>query len=332
MLNEPFCIIVHSKINRMRKITYIIIGLSLTISVDAQMQTQPEPAFEFLTKYPNVRDFALSQNQQEAYFTIQSPFEELGAIACMMLVDGKWSAPVLVNFTGKYRDIEPFLSADGLRLYFSSNRPLSDNDSATSPKDYDIWYVERANLTTNWSPPINLGQPVNTAFDEFYPSLSKNKNLYFTAVGPNSTGEDDIYFSKWDGKKYSIPAPLGTSINTEGYEFNAYISPDEKFLLYTIYGAKDGLGSGDLYVSVMDRKGNWEKAVHLGKEINSKYMDYCPFVDITNGVLYFTSKRSNIENRYYTSIDDFSKEIMRYDNGFSRIYKVSIKEMIAKMN
>jgi len=42
---------------------------------------------------------------------------------------------------------------------------------------------------------------------------------------------------------------------------------------------KDGVGSGDMYISFRSRDGILGKAKNLGKSVNSEYMDYCPFVD-----------------------------------------------------
>ncbi len=312
----------------MTKLIYLLIPFFTTLSAISQNTSSPQPAFEFLTKYPHVRDFTLSQNQNEAYFTIQSPFEELETIACMKRTKGKWSEPALVNFTGKYRDIEPFLTTDGLRLYFSSNRPLSD--SIKKEKDYDIWYVERKNAISEWGKPVNLGKTINSSNNEFYPSLTANKNLYFTSDAQTAVSKDDIYYSHWDGKNYCSPVALDSNINSKGFEFNAYVSSDETFIIYTIYGSKDGLGSGDLYVSFKDKNGNWQKSTNLGKDINSKYMDYCPYYDVSSQTLYFTSRRSIYETKYYNSINDFEKAINKYENGFSRIYKVSLKSIIPK--
>jgi len=105
-------------------------------------------------------------------------------------VKGKWSKPALTRFASEYRDIEPFLIADGLKLYFASDRPLSD--ASSKEKDYDIWYVERKTLTNAWSAPINLGQPFNTTNNEFYPSLATNGNLYFTSDAAAALSKDDI--------------------------------------------------------------------------------------------------------------------------------------------
>jgi hypothetical protein len=121
-----------------------------------------------------------------------------------------------------------------------SDRPL-DNTS-DEKKDFDIWYVERENKEGPWSEPVNLGAPVNTQLDEFYPSLALNDNLYLTMVAPDGTGKDDIYVCRWDGEKYSAPALLDSNINSTGYEFNAFISRNEDFLLYTRYNEKKWSG------------------------------------------------------------------------------------------
>lgn len=297
--------------------------LFVTIFGFAQEQPKPEAAFDFLKKYNNTRDLALSSTQDEVYFTIQNTNEEVSVIAFSKKENKKWSEPKLINFSGKHRDIEPFLSSDGLKLYFSSNRPL--HDSISKPKDYDIWYVERQNLKSDWSAPKNLGAPVNTSNNEFYPSLAKNGNLYFTSDGSKSLGTDDIFFSKWENNTFSEPTTLGLNINSAGYEFNAFISPDEKFLLFTGYNRTEGLGSGDLYISYKDKNGEWEKAKNLGSEVNSTLMDYCPFYDAKTQTLYFTSKRNATSNLGFKTMEELENEINKYENGFSRIYKYILK-------
>lgn len=288
-----------------------------------QESKQPIPVFDFLSKYSSSRDFTISKNQDEVYFTIQSLDEQVSRIVFVKKEKRNWSKPKFVSFTSNHRDIEPFLSANGLRLYFASNRPLQD--TINESKDYDIWYVERINLKTEWSKPINIGFPVNTSNDEFYPSVAANGNIYFTSDAHITLGKDDIFFSKWIDNKYTSPENLGTTINSEGYEFNAFISEDESFLIFTGYGKPDGLGSGDLYISYKDNGGNWETPKNLGNIINSKTMEYCPFYDTQTQTLYFTSKRNTVTNKKFNSIEDFESEINKLENGLSRIYKYQIK-------
>ena len=73
--------------------------------------------------------------------------------------------------------------------------------------------------------------------------------------------------------------------------------------------------------------GLWTKEKNLGIEINSAKMDYCPFVDTKTNTLYFTSKRSSVNdsNRNFSSMEDFFNEMNKYENGLSRIYKSTLK-------
>jgi len=297
--------------------------LLISNSFFAQTTEAPIQAFDFLASYQNIRDIAISTNQEEVYFTIQSPDEQVSKIAFVTKQNSTWSEPQLVSFSSAHRDIEPFLSNDNLRLYFASNRPL--HDSISKSKDYDIWYVERKSTKEKWSKPKNLGLPINTTKDEFYPSVAKNGNLYYTSENYNSLGKDDIFVSQWKENSYQEPQNLGLAINSAGYEFNAFIDADERFLLFTAYNRNEGLGSGDLYISYKNKEGQWEKATNLGKTINSAQMDYCPFYDNLNKTLYFTSKRNSITDNLFNSIDSFEKEITKYENGFSRIYKYQIE-------
>ncbi len=306
----------------MKKNLHIALLLNTLFSF-AQNSDGPIKAFDFLEKYQNVRDIAISSNQEEAYFTMQSSDEKVSKIVFIVKENNKWSNPELVSFSSAHRDIEPFLSYDNLRLYFSSNRPL--HDSISKSKDYDIWYVERKTISEDWSKPKNLGHPINTENDEFYPSVAKNGNLYFTSENFKSFGKDDIFVSQWKDNKYQEPQNLGENINTSGYEFNAFIDTDEHFLIFTAYNRNEGYGSGDLYISYKNKEGKWEKAKNLGLQINSPQMDYCPFYETKTNTLYFTSKRNTISDMKFENLDQFEKEITKYENGFSRIYKYQIE-------
>jgi len=280
---------------------------------------------EIFSQFPNVRDIAISADGNEIYFTVQSYQDEISFITSIKRINNVWSNPEIANFSGKYLDMEPFLSLDGMKLYFASNRPLAISDK--KPKDFDIWYVQRENKNSAWSIPVNIGPPINTKDHQFYPSISRNNNLYFTSNAYGSKGKDDIFFSMWDVDAYTTPVSLSDSINSKGYEFNSFIAPDESYIIFTGYLRDDGYGSGDLYISYKTSDGNWKKAKNLGMGINSDKMDYCPYVNTKTNTLYFTSKRSSVNdsNLYYSTIQDFLNEMKKYQNGLSRIYKAKLK-------
>ncbi|WP_460474060.1 hypothetical protein [Emticicia fontis] len=271
------------------------------------------------------RDFAISPDGNEIFYTLQSPqgvFQTI--IYCKKGANGTWSKPEIAPFAGKYSDLEPAFSADGKKIYFASNRPTQGNE----PKDFDIWVVSREN--GQWGKAQNLGAPINTSEDEFYPSIARNGNLYYTAAYKTAIGKEDIFVSKFEQGKYTQPMPLDTAINSKTYEFNAFVSPDEDYIIFTSYGRKDDKGRGDLYMSIKDANGKWLPAQNLGM-LNSNRLDYCPYVSPDKKMLFFTSERINIPNAYPgnpVKIDDLYKAFTSPQNGTGDIYWVSFDAVI----
>ena len=300
----------------MKRIIFIYLFLTNFIIIGQNV----EILHKQLNDFHQVRDFCISANEKEVYFTVQSFNQEISQILCVK--NGQWQKPEILPFCDQFSYLEPFISHDEKRLYFASNRPK--NDTLKTKSDFDIWYVERKNIKSKWSKPINLGSQVNSENDEFYPSLADNNNLYFTMEAKSGMGKDDIYCCIWDGKSYQKPVLLNSNINSDGYEFNAFIAKDESFLIYTKYGTKDGFGSGDLYMARKDADGNWKEAVNMGAVINTKFMEYCPFYDSKNHVLYFTSKRNNLISQKFSTTSDLQKYLSHGENGLSKIYKIKI--------
>src|SRR5206468_10208906 len=135
-------------------------------------------------------------------------------------INGQWSKPETAWFSGRFNDLEPAFSPDGNKIFFTSNRPRKKSDS--SKKDYDIWYLQKKG--TVWEEPVPLDSLINTDKDEFYPSLSKNGNLYFTR--DNGEAKDDIFFSRFRDGKYELPMVLPDAVNPKSYDFNAFIASD----------------------------------------------------------------------------------------------------------
>lgn len=239
----------------------------------------------FISTPINERDFALSSDGKEMYYTISTPRSDFQTIVVSRQISpGQWTSPEVVSFAGQYSDLEPTFSADGNTLYFASNRPLT----GTEPKDFDIWKVSRDGK--GWGTPINVGSPVNTEFDEFYPSLTKTGHLYFTAsYKGQGSGREDIYKAEWKDGNYQPPVALDSAINSRVDEFNAFVSPEEDYILFTSYGRQGDAGGGDLYISVKDRN-QWQPARAI-KELNTRFLEYCPYVSRDGKILFLTSNR-----------------------------------------
>ncbi|MEO0469691.1 MAG: hypothetical protein AAF206_08735 [Bacteroidota bacterium] len=238
-----------------------------------------------------VRDFSLSPGGDEAFFTVANRRGDLSVIMQIHKVtEGQWSLPEIASFSGRYRDLEASFHPDGKQVFFASNRPLSPTDSSS---DVNIWQVKKEG--GGWGEARPFSEVINGPGDEFFPSVASSGNLYFTASPDFANRKEDIFLSKWDGAKYLPPMPLGEGINSPGYEFNAFVAPDESWILFTAFGRKDGPGRGDIMISFR-KQDDWEKASLLPEPINSPFLDYCPSVQ--NNTLFFTSERHGFKSAY----------------------------------
>ena len=269
----------------------------------------------------NERDMAISPEGNEIFFTYSTPDNKLGALIRLKKQGDKWLSPEVAPFSGTYRDIEPFFSPDGQKLFFASNRPLFEGDNSI---DYNIWYVMKEG--DGWGYPASVGEKINTEADEFFPAVGASGNLYFTAVYKDSKGYEDIYMSRFTKAGYQQPVSLDSAVNSPLYEFNAWVSPNEDMIIFTSYGREDDMGGGDLYISRKNNTGNWLPAEHMPPGINSSSLDYCPFVDMTNQNLYFTSKRGiNADTLELPLKIETLKQISNgILNGSGNIYKVKL--------
>ena len=105
--------------------------------------------------------------------------------------NGKWSAPKKMpeGINTVYDEFGPFLAADGVTLYFASNRPggLGSTDIYTAKRLDDTWM--------KWTKPVNLGEPVNTkGFDAYFSIDGTGQNAFTTrSYTTQDGGSLDIY-------------------------------------------------------------------------------------------------------------------------------------------
>ncbi|MBT8184737.1 MAG: PD40 domain-containing protein [Eudoraea sp.] len=267
------------------------------------------------------RDIAISADGDEIIFTLGNYKQSFRSLVSIKKEAGRWGKKQILPFSGKYNDIEPFLSVDGQQLFFASTRPV---DADTTRTDYNIWVANRSDAS--WGEPIPLDTLINSKNDEFYPAVSKNGNLYFTATREKGFGREDIFLSERINGKYQAAVPLDSTINSAVFEFNAYISPEEDLLIFSSFGRADGLGGGDLYYSKRDKNGVWKAAKNMGAQVNSENLDYCPFIDLPRKNFYFTSDRAENVKEVRT-VGEFTANAHKTLNGMGNIYMVNLDSL-----
>ncbi len=211
------------------------------------------------------RDVAISPDGKEMYFGIHTPDFSYSSILVTKEINGIWTKPEVLPFATnpKYMHLEPALSKDGNKLFFLSTMP---NDGTNKPSDEDIWCVDRTE--DGWGEPYNLGEPVNSKGHEFFPSLTDDNTIYFTRRDPGQR-EEFIYRSKFNNGKYETAEKLPKQVNCGKNRFNAFVAPDESYVIVPVVGMEDGLGGVDYYIVFRNKDDTWNEPINMGSKINS---------------------------------------------------------------
>ncbi len=135
---------------------------------------------------------------------------------------------------------------------------------------------------SEWSEPVSLPAPVNSACQDQTPTLSRDElSLYFHSDRPGGMGNllatgcmdnTDIWVARRSTRDgpWETATNLGAPINTLASEGAPELS-DDGHLLFFASSRPDGNGQSDLWLSRRDDPGNdlgWGAPAHLGPEIN----------------------------------------------------------------
>jgi len=209
------------------------------------------------------RDIAIYPDGSEIYFCRNIGNHKFVTIFYSKQVDGKWTQPEVLEFcrNPNYTYIEPFISPDGDKLFFVSNL----NEEGGEPKSADVWVSER--LNGHWGKPSNIGEPVNSDKDEYFPSITHDGTLYLTK--PDTSGREYIFRYEYKEGTYVDGKKLSEHVNCGVARYNAVISPDESFIIVPAFGMDDSFGGTDYYIVFRNSDDEWSKPINMGDRINS---------------------------------------------------------------
>jgi len=196
------------------------------------------------------------------------------------------------NINSKDPEYFPSLTTDDRTLLFTRRLPAENKNGAQ--EDFFVSVKEGDWMT---SMPL-IG--INTPFNEGAPSISPDgKMMFFTACQDEtgSYGDDrqgfgscDLFFSFKQGERWAKPENLGPEINTKHWETQPSFSSDGK-TLYFIRGYKNGyqVEKEDIWMSELDARGAWTKAVRLSELVNSPGRESAVLIHPDGNTLYFSS-------------------------------------------
>jgi outer membrane protein OmpA-like peptidoglycan-associated protein len=200
----------------------------------------------------------------------------------------------LVLYSGDYER-----ALDLAERYLDFPRSLTKNPAeAESLKQKCLFAIEAMKHPVPFKPE-NLGEAVNSEFNEYWPSLSVDeKILMFTVMlpGQSSPGsedaylQEDFYYSLRSDGSWTARVNAGAPLNSNDNEGAQSMTADGSILWFTACNRKDGQGMCDLYYSVREN-GQWSVPVNPGPPLNSRFSEKHPAISADGRRLYFASNR-----------------------------------------
>ncbi len=204
-----------------------------------------------------------------------------------------WGTPVLLDaVSSTSRETSPAISADGLTLWVSSDRPGGQGG-------LDIWVSTRPTRVGDWSTPVPVTE-LNSAADEIprppgahqlqmplsRRATSDDPYQLFVASRPTPT-------SPWTAPVPDVSVDKG-SVDDDGYLMDDGI---------TLYFSSDRLnGSQDLFVTErLDVSSAFAAPVPLAPLNTTAYAERDPWLSADERQIYFTSDRSGTLQIYFAS-------------------------------
>lgn len=189
--------------------------------------------------------------------------------------DDTWSEAELFPPLDGVSAIDPFVSHDGERLYFSSDL----EGAGTIAENFNLWWIS---LGDPGAVPTPLSAPINSDSSDVFNSLARDGRMVFSS---RRDGIRAIY------EVASLDAPVARvhlAMGGDGSASNPAIHPDGTLL---VFASRDGGDAPDLFVSCQGTEG-WGQPQRLPAPINSPFTDFAP--GFGPGFLYFTSERPGV--------------------------------------
>ncbi len=191
------------------------------------------------------------------------------------------------NVNSEYDEYWPSIALDGEKLVFT-RRQKQPNGVVQE----DFFISEFDSMGWNNARPVF---EINTNENEGAQALSADgRLLFFTACNrPEGFGSCDLYYSVFNGMKWSTPRNAGNAVNGGSWDAQPTISSDNRFLYFSS-NRTGGKGKKDIWQAELlgiEENGNlkWNEPKNLGDTINTKGDEISPFMHPNNKSFYYAS-------------------------------------------
>lgn len=258
----------------------MVVGAACSEPPESEAPSQPEP-WEVELFAPGIvstdlPEFAISftASGDTLFFNRTPPDRSRLDLFMSIRGDEGWREATPYEPLAGIAAIDPFVSLDGSRLYFSSGMA----GAGTAEGSFNLWSIP---LSPETAVPLPLPAPINSDSSDVFNSFSRDGRMVFSST---RDGVRAIY-EMTDESTVTRP-----NVEPEGAASasNPAMNPAGDLL---VFASAPEDGSPDLFLSCRE-DGAWGAPQRLPEPINSPFTDFAP--GFGPGYLYFTSERPGI--------------------------------------
>ncbi|MES2003210.1 MAG: OmpA family protein [Bacteroidota bacterium] len=225
-----------------------------------------------LKKYDqSVKIYERARKKDEAYFQL-------------------YLLPYSINLAGQGKFEEALTAVNAFLTYPRLNdRSVKSGQYRKRCYEFAIDYAAKHNNGSYDFAPVNLGDSVNTAQAEYYPSVTVTDSLlvFTRRTGPN---KEDFIESRFTGSGFGKWKLIDGDINIETTKGALSVSQDGEWMVFAAEMSGQAHKSFDIYISYYTPQG-WSEPQNMGENINTDFYESGPTLSPDKRALYFCSSR-----------------------------------------
>lgn len=259
------------------------------------------------------------------YFSRADPaFLDSAILEATKDAQGQWGRVRLAPFSGTWRDTEPFVSPDGRRFFFASNRPVTPGGPALQIEGpgrkvagSNIWYMDRT--AEGWGEPVHVEGKVNGLPMVYNPTCTADGTLYFSGRVIGGPAAQQIYLARPKaGGGWGDPERLPFCDESVAF-MDPAIEPEGRWMVFL----KGGAG-----LQIVFREGGgWGKPQALATPGFGPLLGNAPCLAPGGRAFTFTSQlgRPVAFPKPPSGLEGFQKRLAGPGNGSRDIYWLSLE-------
>jgi len=236
-----------------------------------------------------------------------------GNIYQSQFIDGKWTSikKLNKNVNSKSWETHATITPDGRTLYFTSDRKGGFGG-------FDIYY-SKLQSDGQWGPAVNLGNTINTEFDEDLPFIAKdNMSLFFCSQGHENIGGFDVFEAEITNGVFNTPENIGFVLNTPRNDF-FYIASEGNEMKFSKLAKEETVVLEDIPLPDLTAENKQTENDSLN---NATTLEDTTMLSSTFETVYTSNRKNSNNNNINNNYDkvllfDFDKFILnKYDEKY----------------